>query len=129
MSTDATVATTPTSNKPLEEPGPFGRTILWYHRHFLTHFCYYLTLPLVLLFLVLMMSGKFGRDFGVTDLVLHDDPIRQAVVGLSMAIVWLQVLFVAYLIWLRDRREGWLGDDVRPAEPPPFGGWGYAAWM
>lgn len=94
-------------------PGGFGP---WYVASFLRGFCYYWPL-LVLLFLPLgMMAGTLGAEFGPKFLFFHDDGLKQFVAGAAVAFYWAAVLFVAYLLSLRERRET---NSPTPARKPP----------
>src|SRR5262245_5318962 len=74
--------------------------------HFICGFCYYFPLVLFLVLPPLLMFGVIGSKFGTHLLFFHDEPVMQAVVGISVGFYWVHVLFVGYLFCLRDLREG-----------------------
>jgi hypothetical protein len=89
---------------------------LWYTTCFLRGFCYYW--PLLVLFLLPlgMMAGALGGRFGPKFLFFHDHPLKQFVAGIAVALHWAAVLFVAYLLSLRDRRDA--DDTTLPLRVP-----------
>jgi hypothetical protein len=78
----------------------------WYTRNFLRGFCYYLPLLLLFLLPLAVLYGSLGADYGPRLLFLHDDPLKQFVAGVGLGLFWAEVLFVGYLLWMRDEREG-----------------------
>jgi hypothetical protein len=78
----------------------------WYFQNFVGGFCYYLPLLLLFLLPLAILFGSLGADYGPRLLFLHENPIKQFVAGVSLALFWAEVLFVGYLLWLRDCREG-----------------------
>ncbi|HEV3446614.1 MAG TPA: patatin-like phospholipase family protein [Gemmataceae bacterium] len=105
MSDLKTATVQPSIRAPASKTAGFlDQTWAWYARHFWTGFCYYLPLPLTLLFLVALVCWRLGESFGVNELVWHDDGRMQAAVGGSLALIWVEVLFIGYLLWLNDQR-------------------------
>jgi hypothetical protein len=97
-------AAEPNSSPGGERPGWVLQAWQWYSASFLNHFLTYLPLPLVVL-LFLALLANFGQGYGVDKLIWYDEPLKQALVGASLTMVFAQVLFVGYLLWLRDQRE------------------------
>ena len=54
--------------------GFLDQTWAWYARHFWTGFCYYLPLPLTLLFLVALVCWRLGESF-VTTAAVASGPV------------------------------------------------------
>jgi predicted acylesterase/phospholipase RssA len=92
----------------LSEPIPDSwwlRVLTWYWQNFIKSFCFRLPLPLLLLFLVAITFNFIGEGFGIVGLVWQEDDRKRFVVGASMAMLALQVFYIGYVLWLRDRRE------------------------
>jgi hypothetical protein len=102
----------------------------WYYRSFLCGFCYRIPLLLGLLFPVGLMLGDLGDEYGPRALLFHERPARAFIAGFSIGLFWLEVLFIGYLLWLRDRREGRLAgtlDEGAADDVPRHTFLGYAA--
>ncbi len=78
---------------------------LWYYQNFLSGFCYYWPLLILLLLPLALMAGMLLADFGPRYLFFHDSPLKGLVVGMTVVFYYAQALMVSYLIWLRDLRE------------------------
>ncbi len=116
------MAATPTPNPPLPtnhsngpaapsasaKPGLLDGITQWYFYSFLTHFLAFMPLSLTILLCASMLTNAVGESYGVDKLVWHDDWLKQFFVGASITLLCAQVFFVGYLLWLRDRREGYL---------------------
>jgi hypothetical protein len=96
-------------------PDWLARPWVWYYRNFLRGFCYYLPLLLLFLFPLAILFGSLGADYGPRLLFLQDDKLKSFVAGVSLTLFWAEVLFVGYLLWLRDHDEGRLQGDVKPS--------------
>src|SRR5262245_33753291 len=77
----------------------------WCTASFLNHFLTNLPLPLALVLVLAMLTTSIGKNQGMDKQIWHDDPIKQFFVGASLTGVCAQILFVGYLLWLRDQRE------------------------
>jgi hypothetical protein len=105
----------------------FYRGWLWYYHNFLCGFCYSWPLLLLLLLPFALMLGVLLAGYGSRTLFFHDEPLKGLIAGVTVIVYWAQVLVIAYLVWLRDLREGRLA-PAAPAEPAsPF--WFYLAWL
>src|SRR5262245_8499030 len=61
-------------------------------------FCRHLPLLALLIVIAALVLGQVGSGYGVRWLVRHQDPGKQFVVGMAMAILFLKVLFVGFLL-------------------------------
>src|SRR5262245_60011933 len=86
----------------------------WYVVVFLNHFLTYLPLPLLVLLVFAVLANMVGEGYGANTLVWHDLWGLQFVVGAGLVLVFAQVFFVGYLLWLRDMREKFLDQEFRP---------------
>ena len=100
-----------------ESPSRWEGAIDWYWQHFLKGVCYHFPIILLLVFLLVLPFNIVGEGFGVVQLVWHEDPLKRFMVGAALAVLGLETLFVCYLPWLRDRREGRLGPNAGAALP------------
>ena len=65
---------------------------------------------------VALMLGVLLTDYGPSHLFFHDDPLKGMVVGATVVFYCVQVLLVAYLIWLRDLRKRQPGVSTSEAD-------------
>lgn len=56
----------------------------------------------MLLFVLALVGGFIGAGFGVSDLVFHDDPIKQFFVGASLGVLVMGTLLIGFLLWRAD---------------------------
>jgi hypothetical protein len=71
-----------------------------------------LSVQIVLFWLIAW--GGLGADLGLDDLFWHEDVVTQFTVGLSVGLLFAQILFIRYLIdWRR-----WRARPAPPANPP-----------
>src|SRR5713101_392757 len=111
------------------------RAWMWYYHHFLRGFCYYLLLLVMFLLPLGLMVNALASQFGPRHLFFHEEPLKELIVGISLALFWAEILFVSYLLWLRDLRQARLpsaaegqsrqpgktkGDSARCAPPMGF---------
>jgi hypothetical protein len=69
-------------------------------------------LLLIVALLVVAPLGGFGTYLGIPDAINHDDTVKRVVVGCSLSVLWLAVLYCGYLLWLQDCRD-------KRVDPPP----------
>jgi hypothetical protein len=65
---------------------------------FLLGFCQHLLLPGTVLLVVLLLSGRLGRGYGVYRLIRHEQLGKQFVVGLAFGFLLVKTVFVGYLL-------------------------------
>ncbi len=75
-----------------------AKSLDFYWDYFLTSFCYRVPLPLVFLLILGMLSGAVGGDYGVPNLMWHDDRVKQGVVGFCFALLVALCLLTGYLL-------------------------------
>lgn len=66
---------------------------------YLPAFCLHFLLPNTLLAVLALVVGGLGAEFGVTYLVWHDEPVKQFWVGVALALVSLEALYIGFLLW------------------------------
>ncbi|MEZ6140763.1 MAG: hypothetical protein R3B84_09350 [Zavarzinella sp.] len=93
-------------------------------------FCLHFVLPTVLLFVVALVTGNFGGEYGIPYLVWHDDVTKQFWVGFGLAILVWQCLLVGFLLWAkkagrpeRFRQNPALVDWISPKRFASYSGW------
>jgi len=78
----------------------------FYFNQFLTHFCFYPLLPLVILLMVALGSGYFADTLGVRQLFFHDRFTVQVANGMCLTFVVMLCLLVGYLLQSIPRESG-----------------------
>jgi predicted acylesterase/phospholipase RssA len=93
---------------------------------FLLGFCRDWPLPLILALLVLLVTERLGKAYGVRWLIRHQDPVKQLVVGWMLSMLAVKVLFVGYLLETRrsGERHSWMRLlDISSRDIDPLGGY------
>jgi hypothetical protein len=107
----------------------------WYQRHFLLGFCYYLPLLVLLVLPLILVFTSAGQHYGTQHLFYHDVWLVQLTGGLALGVYWFAILFVGFLLDLRDGRRRRLLRQAEEQPPDPLDhqvpfGWYFAAiWV
>ena len=91
-----------------------GRAWTFYRDAFLRGFCTRIPLVGVLTLTFALAFGWIGAAFGVPLLFRHQEPGKQALVGVVLAVLVSGILLVSYLIDTRRKR---LWRELLPADP------------
>jgi hypothetical protein len=105
---------------PASTPASGSRRKTWlefYWDHFLTQFCRHPPLPLMLLLLLALLSGRLGTGFGIPHVIKYEEESpwwswKQFCVGFGLAVVTLECLFVGFLLQTADLNRG----DAKPGK-------------